>query len=988
MPGETTKATIRRIAGMTDESPNVSAADALKAKMKALQSALGREPTAEESALLKATIPQTETTKGTILRTTGARSTEEPTITQSQAHAEVLNVESALSNKAWMAQDARTKITEAAKTLPREIRGDFLHAVSTAKNETDIRHATERMADNLATHDLREAYARGAEIMAKRRFANIPKEFADKATAVAEQLKGTLDNVRNLPNRLRPKGEPSATAEAKNAYRDQINDYVDAIKQHVEEGRKAVRDAAADPNMIPPKPSEPAKQGFWKKTGQGVRDLASPERFSWMRRQFNHEVQATGEHIVQARKEVDDTFNGFHAKALPRDPEQARKVLANLTQLGWHNRANALRSEAFQAAINLGASHEDAVAASERVAMGIPDFGPAAAAKVKADPAVRKAGEYWLKNIAPMQEANLERSGQGVKGWSEKAAKMADPLDGLMINLPPERAGNPEHFGTRRRAYNQAEALLDETTGNSDYLLNHERVLKANIAYPIRARVKAEFARAVKEGGFAPAPEDANVRQAPDGKAYVTVNGIEHEARPVLMDDAQGMPQPHFVPKELLDVHNFTEPPREDPKAAAKLMNMYVSARLALGADVGYHVFRELGNVGAQLAGEGNAANVLPWAGGRILSLQRAYRAATMPHGDMLQLLATRMGFDRGTGFYTHENDPVTKWQKVRRFGHEILFHPQWGINTNLRRVLADSYINARFGDKYQAIKEAVDAGKMSPAEGADAAGDLLKGKGQIELKNWVNRTMGENNHLLRAKIFNDLQSVAPFIGQNIGTLPGEFQRFVVGNVKGGSLVREVRQGNVRRAALIAAGGLMSGPLGWYLFANLLNYGTTSIQDDKKGKWLWENDEGHRLTPQIAPGVFWSNSSPGDSRPARDTGVQTALNDGDWVAGAKDIPRNLLNEMLGAIPLADPAFNLVGKSPYVGRSDQLVPSGAADVNPVSTGGNVTAAIVERLLDTEEQTSWGQAAAQDVAGLVGQRLIFERPLTVGRRRLAH
>ena len=171
----------------------------------------------------------------------------------------------------------------------------------------------------------------------------------------------------------------------------------------------------------------------------------------------------------------------------------------------------------------------------------------------------------------------------------------------------------------------------------------------------------------------------------------------------------------------------------------------------------------------------------------------------------------------------------------------------------------------------------------------------------------------------------------------------------------------------------------MSGALGYYAAANLLNYGTTSLENkDGKGKWLWENDPGYRLTPQIAPGVFWSSMSPGDIRPARDFGVQTAANTQSLAAGAKDIPRNVVNELLGTIPLLNPIFQLAGKSPYLTTRGDLGTGGADTANPVSTGQTLVGAGIQRMQGRPDATPWGQAAAKDVASLGGQRVRFETP----------
>lgn len=964
-----------RVAELARRTPEQLAAHE---EQRAAAAALPPKPPTETQTIRAATVPQTETTKGTILRTTGARSVEEPTITASKALAEKLNVEAALTGKAWLGQDARAKITASAKELPRELRGDFLHAIATAKNQGDVERATQRMTNNLATHQLRESYVAGANTLAQHRLANIPLEFSAKARAEGERLKAILSNVRELPNRPRPKGEPAASPEAMDAYRAQIDDSVKKINEHIEAGKQFMRDQITWPGSVPAETSKPAAPGLKRTTADILHEVLSPtEQYSYLRRNYNPDVQATAHHLLQARKETVGTYNDFLAKALPKKHADAMRVMGDLVRLGWHNRVNDMRSKAFQDAIDAGLDHEAAVAASERVGTGIPDTGAANAAKIKADPLVRKAALYWLDTIAPAQDANLTRSGQSIAGWASKSKELADPLDGMMINLPPERPSDAEHFGVRRRSYNQAEALLDETTGNAEYLKDFPRVVQNNIAYPIRARTNAEFAKAVERGGFLFDPDSPDVRQASDGRVYVKAHGVERLAKAVLVDDKNGQPQPRFVPQELANIPQFSVPELKGiPKLAGKFINAYVTARLAAGADVGYHVWRELGNTGAILAREGTAANLVPWAGGRVLAAERAYRAMTLPHGDMLKLLANRLGFDRGTGYYATEHEPATRLQKVIQFGHQILFHPQWGVDTNIRSVVAESHLRATLGaERYEQITEAVNAGKLSKAAGADALADAMGGRGQIDLTNFVNNTLGVNNRTLRAEYLNKLSFVMPFIGQHVGPLPSEVGRFATGNIPFSSVLQHARKGNHLRASAAVVGGLMSGAVGAYLAANLLNYAATSGDEDGP-KWLWDNAPGHRSTPFVLPGVYWTNMAPGDSRPARITGAQTALNDKSLAAGAADVPRNITNEITSTIPLLNPIFQLSGHSPYLTRNNMLMPSQPEEINPVSVGQQTVKAGLQHLRGNKDAEPMGQAAAKDVAMAAGERIAFQ------------
>lgn len=147
-PTETTKGTVLRTTGVRPtEEPTITAGEALNAKMKLMQKLLGKEPTAEEKALSDATVSRTETVKGTINRTTGVRQDEGPVVPESKALAATLAIREAFTNKEYNAVQAKAQVTEAAKDLPRSIRGDFITAIRDAKSQTDVDRALGRMDD-------------------------------------------------------------------------------------------------------------------------------------------------------------------------------------------------------------------------------------------------------------------------------------------------------------------------------------------------------------------------------------------------------------------------------------------------------------------------------------------------------------------------------------------------------------------------------------------------------------------------------------------------------------------------------------------------------------------------------------------------------------------------------------------------------------------------------------------------------------------------
>lgn len=234
-PAETTKGTILRTTGVRSaDQPTITEAQALSSKLKLMQKLLGKEPTAEEKAFAANTVPQTETTKGTILRTTGVRPEQGPVVPESKALAATLAIREAFTNKEFNASQAKEKVVEAAKDLPRAIRGDFITDIRDAKSQADVDRALAKMDgavktyhDKQATGDLYDQI--GKPLKPKEPSAKTLAQKVNEAVGVhrpedpfvggrikpEEQMPAARDALQELVSNLRSPDAPSAKGAGK-----------------------------------------------------------------------------------------------------------------------------------------------------------------------------------------------------------------------------------------------------------------------------------------------------------------------------------------------------------------------------------------------------------------------------------------------------------------------------------------------------------------------------------------------------------------------------------------------------------------------------------------------------------------------------------------------------------------------------------------------------------------------------------------------------
>lgn len=205
-PTETIKGTIKRTAGVSpDDGPTIPVAEALKIKLKALQKALGSDPTPAETAYLEARdaakemrVPKSESTLETVERTTGTE-------------------DNALSAKKLVA-----KLTaEERGSYEPGIRADFLADLREATTQKQIDRAVDKQERAVGAKNLSEARGALRETVGPIKRESKPKTMRDK---LDKALAGQKEVDPFEGGRIDPKKQTPAA-------RDALTDIVGSLRE-------------------------------------------------------------------------------------------------------------------------------------------------------------------------------------------------------------------------------------------------------------------------------------------------------------------------------------------------------------------------------------------------------------------------------------------------------------------------------------------------------------------------------------------------------------------------------------------------------------------------------------------------------------------------------------------------------------------------------------------------------------------------------------
>jgi hypothetical protein len=178
-----------------------------------------------------------------------------------------------------------------------------------------------------------------------------------------------------------------------------------------------------------------------------------------------------------------------------------------------------------------------------------------------------------------------------------------------------------------------------------------------------------------------------------------------------------------------------------------------------------------------------------------------------------------------------------------------------------------------------------------------------------------------------------------------------------------------------------------AGALGTWIAANAVNYANTKMQTGT-GRFMSENDEGHRSDVWLAPGWHLSNLDPGLSRASRLLGEKEWTNTGDPGRAAGDLPREWFNEAAGSMNQAikllfsagtSAAAHLTGrpkstKEAFLNRDYKLVDAPAGWWLPNSTGKQT----ISSALGDKREGETSTALIKDLGKLLGLELQHTGP----------
>lgn len=680
------------------------------------------------------------------------------------------------------------------------------------------------------------------------------------------------------------------------------------------------------------------------------------ERFSGIEQQDNPAVARAFLDRATVPDQAGSMERAFAGKAFGTD-EQAYK---DWLELGYHYRGQLLRSRG-------------------QPAPGLPTLSPGEVSRRLADPKIRAAIDTFNREYRPGIEDIRVRNGLPM-----------DPAAGTVpffLNLPTES----DPVTGQDSAVGFGKSFDRPATGGSEYANDpHEavrRIFGGHLKTDTAARLEAEVrklsidpAKVVDPGGtrnpaqFQQPKDDAFVgpykgKQVRVGVVdlnagkTITPAAIKSGKLPASLWPKVGQPMPpdyHYVPERVAkEMNGFRQEPGDWDTLFDKFMRGLT--RVGLVGDFAPHSARVVAAVGQRLAQSGyGGASMLPsWMGSNEAAIGRMRDMAGTPIGEAVQVLIDRSGASRGSAYGI--KPAKTKAGKILNLPHDWLMDPEHGVDPTARRVVADSYLRVMLGhEAMDAVEADLKAGTVTPREAADDLAGRLSDKDLIGLGRRVNDTLGYSNRQTRSDLLNWAQRVLPFLSSESGMIPNEAVRLATGNINPAEIARSVQAGRYGQAAKQTIGSLATGAVGVYLLMNALNYASTKMTRGQ-GRWLDENDEGHKLDVEVAPNWFWSNIDPGLSRAARMLGLKSLMNKQTPHPGIEAANEGM-SILGGGLRLA--FAGLTGRQLHMNDDGTLMKSTLGQLSPLGAGRNLAKSGGQNM---------GAAAVQDVASLAGVNL---------------
>lgn len=603
----------------------------------------------------------------------------------------------------------------------------------------------------------------------------------------------------------------------------------------------------------------------------------------------------------------------------------------------------------------------------------LPSLPPAEVARLEADPVIQKATAMYNKEIAPALQDIRTRNGMIMN--SNASNPKAFPF---FLNLPGE-FGGPAGTDT---SVNPNFAFNKAATGNQQLLMDPKESLAAAIRGHLATDYKQQLVNTIKSNYTIP---QASV--VPSGRnSYQGVfRGKATDVVPVdLGQNGSPVPDIHYVPKQIAHEYNNIH---QDRGQFDTLFDKAIQAgtKAATIGDFSPHTARVIAHVAAREAQSGrNVAGLLPsWLGSNIAAARRMIQMSGSPIGETMQLLIDRSGSDKGQGFDVKPGQ--TRIQQWLAKPHDLLFNPDHGVDPMGRRVVAEAYLTSTLGrDAMNKIQTDLDSGALTPAAASAQIEKSLSDAKFVGLGRRVNDTLGFANKQTRSDLLNQSARIFPFISSESGMIPREVGKLA--NIDAPALLASAKRGDWRQAALQLGGMLATGSIGTYLGGNALNYGLTKAQTGT-GKFMWDNDDGHKLDIQVAPNWYLSNLDPTFARGMRLAGLKGLANGENPLHSAGLEAVNLpLSTMAKTLQVAFSTAMYMATRGSVGKDETYAPYVTTDAQgkPGLLKTNIAGAIgVPLVRNTAQAMESGKplapAIAQDAASnTVGAQLKYQNP----------
>lgn len=493
-----------------------------------------------------------------------------------------------------------------------------------------------------------------------------------------------------------------------------------------------------------------------------------------------------------------------------------------------------------------------------------PKLSPEMLTDLEGRPYIQNAIKTWNRDVAPTIDDIRVRN-----DFPMNQSKTASPFVLNAAAVPEvstaktdtsmDRKGSP-FVGTQRRAIK---------TDPRELLTS---VLQGHLAYQAHQDLVNQIKKlAVPEDQVLPPATD-------DGKfSRGVVKGKTVDVRAIAMSEPGGGVDFYHVPLDVADQWDRAGQQDIHSKVLGELgraNDLYVRLKILL--DVAPHSVRTLVHAGNEMARQGNIFYSAPGMLGLPATIAKSIAISHGPMGRAYDQLLTRMGADTATGLTGEDATPKTAMGRAwvglsGGWSHDFI---KKVVDPAARRLVLHAYLKTVLGDDRLA--------KLATLPYADSAKQIESQLGpqrMIEAQRMVNSAIGFANHFNRSPLLNVAQKTAlPFAASESGMIPHEISKMLTLGVDVPNTYKQFSRGNVFKALSMLAGGLLSGALGYYLSANAMQYGLTSLRDGK-GKWMWDNDGGHKMDVNLGHNWYLSNLDPGLARAARTLFVKDFANE-------------------------------------------------------------------------------------------------------------